>query len=86
MPVCTDPSSEDYDPSIKNDKDVRELDLPQISEKRIFVRKANISDFKKSILNCKPTVNVCFLELYAKFLQKYGHEDQKEFAEQMLAQ
>ena len=63
---------------------MRELDLPQISEKKIFVRKANIKDFKKSILNCKPTVNSCFLELYAKFLEKYGHEDQREFADEML--
>jgi hypothetical protein len=75
MPICTDPSSDDYDPNFKNDENVRELDLPQISEKKIFVRKANIKDFKKSINNCKPTVNSCFLELYAKFLQKYGHED-----------
>ena len=65
---------------------MKEIDLVSIPEKNIFVRKANLSDFKKSILNCKPTVNPCFLELYAKFLQKYGHEDQKEFAEQILAQ
>ena len=77
MPVCTDPKSEDYNPYILEDNDVRQLDLLQISEKRIFVRKANLKDFNKSVRNCKPTVNECFLELYAKFLQKYGHEDQQ---------
>ena len=81
MPVCTDPNGDEPASSITEDKDVKEIDLVSIPEKNIFVRKANLSDFKKSILNCKPTVNPCFLELYAKFLQKYGHEDQKEFAE-----
>ena len=81
MPVSSDPNSEESKSSIADDKDVKEIDLVSIPEKNIFVRKANLSDFKKSILNCKPTVNPCFLELYAKFLQKYGHEDQKEFAE-----
>ena len=28
MPVCTDPNSEDYNPSVKDDEDVKELDLP----------------------------------------------------------
>ena len=55
-------------PAGKNDESVMELDLPQISENKIFVRKANLKDFKKGILKCKPTVNECFLELYAKFL------------------
>ena len=49
MPVCTDPCSDDYEPNYKYDENVRELDLPRISEKKIFVRKANIKDFKKSI-------------------------------------
>ena len=35
-------------------------------------------DFKKSIDNCKPTVHVSFLELYAKFMEKYGHADQND--------
>jgi len=83
VPVCTDPKSDDFKPEELNDPAVKEIDLMLISEKEIFVRKANIKDFKKSVLNCKPTVNGCFLELYAKFLKMYGHEDQKEFAEQM---
>lgn len=83
-PVCTDSRSEDFDSSILQDSNVQEIDLVEISENNIYVRKANIKDFKKSILNCKPTVNQCFLELYAKFLQKYGHEDQKEFSEPMV--
>jgi vacuolar protein-sorting-associated protein 4 len=55
--------------------------MVQISEKRIFVRKAKRSDFEKAIENCKPTVNSVFLELYSRFLDKYGHSDQKEFGE-----
>jgi hypothetical protein len=54
------------------------MDLAAISEKEVFVRKANINDFKKSIDNCKPTVHVSFLELYAKFMEKYGHADQND--------
>lgn len=75
MPVSTDPKSDDYNHYILEDPDVKKLDLLLISEKKIFVRKANFKDFNRSIKNCKPTVNACFLELYAKFLQKYGHED-----------
>ena len=76
---------------------VKEMDLAEISEKEIFVRKANLvrylgyfltiplqNDFKKSIENCKPTVHISFLELYAKFLQKYGHSDQKDYVNEML--
>ena len=51
-----------------SDPNVKEMDLAAISEKEVFVRQANIQDFKKSIDNCKPTVHVSFLELYAKFL------------------
>ena len=68
MPVCTDPKSDEYNPYIFDDPDVKKLDLLLISEKKIFVRKANFKDFSRSIRNCKPTVNACFLELYAKFL------------------
>lgn len=60
---------------ILSDPSVKEMDLAEISEKEVFVRKANLTDFKKSIDNCKPTIHVSFLELYAKFLQKYGHSD-----------
>ena len=45
MPVCTDPKSEDYNPYILDDEDVREIDLHQISEKKIYVRKSNLKDF-----------------------------------------
>lgn len=70
VPVCSDSNSDDYDPAVFKSlaKDIFEIDLPQISEKKIFVRKANQRDFKKSINNCKPTVNTVFLELYARFL------------------
>jgi len=84
VPVCSDPNSEDFDAQSLTAEGVYEMDLLKIPESKLFLRKANLKDFKKSVLNCKPTVNPCFLELYARFLQKYGHEDQKEFAEQML--
>ena len=83
-PVCSDPDNPDYDQSQLKAEGVYEMDLLSIPESKLFLRKASIKDFKKSILNCKPTVNPCFLELYARFLERYGHEDQKEFAEQML--
>lgn len=35
-------------------------------------------DFKDSIKNCKRTVHQTFLELYNKFLLKYGHIEQKD--------
>ena len=54
---------------------IYEMDLLNIPDSKLFLRKANLPDFKKSILNCKPTVNPCFLELYARFLERYGHED-----------
>ncbi len=66
--------------------------MAAISEKEVFVRKANLvsivfsqlkADFKKSIDNCKPTVHVSFLELYAKFMEKYGHSDQKDCIEEL---
>lgn len=68
MPVNTDPKSEDFDAELVAQGEIKKIDLVQISEKHIFVRKANLKDFKQSILNCKPTVNTCFLELYARFL------------------
>ena len=81
MPVQVDPTHSDYNPKLAKHNDIKELDMVQISEKRIFVRKANLRDFNKAIENCKPTVNSVFLELYGRFLDKYGHSDQKEFGE-----
>lgn len=40
-----------------------------------------MEDFKKSIENCKPTVHVNFLDLYAKFLERYGHLEQMDYIE-----
>jgi len=61
--------------SLKDDPNIKEMDLAAISEKEVFVRKANLADFKLGIDNCKPTIHISFLELYAKFLEKYGHSD-----------
>ena len=81
MPVIVDQNNPDYDPELAKQNDIKELDMVQISEKRIFVRKAKLSDFHRAIENCKPTVNTTFLEIYGRFLDKYGHSDQKEFGE-----
>mmetsp|Transcript_47498 Transcript_47498/g.34777 ORF Transcript_47498/g.34777 Transcript_47498/m.34777 type:complete len:180 (+) Transcript_47498:556-1095(+) len=40
-----------------NDENVKEMDLAQISEKEVFVRKADLDDFKKSMDNNKPTIH-----------------------------
>lgn len=72
--------------SEEDKQNATEMDLAAISEKEVYVRKANLvitafdfinvqGDFKKSIENCKPTVHLSFLDLYAKFLEKYGHSD-----------
>jgi hypothetical protein len=45
IPVCTDPKSEEYNPYILEDENVKELDLPMISEKKIYVRKSDLKDF-----------------------------------------
>lgn len=45
QPVCVDPSSEDFERSAAEDPSVKELDLANISERSIFVRKANLKDF-----------------------------------------
>ncbi|CDW90465.1 aaa family protein [Stylonychia lemnae] len=76
MPVIVD-SKTDKQALLKDDPSIKEMDLAAISEKEVFVRKAFLNDFKQSIENCKPTIHVSFLELYAKFLEKYGHADQK---------
>ena len=45
--------------------EIKKLDLPQISQKNLLHRKANLDDFKASI--DKPTVLPPFIELYVKF-------------------
>ena len=52
-----DPENEDYDPKNKTNPDVKKINLLEIAEKKIFVRKAKLKDFKQSIINCKPTVS-----------------------------
>ena len=52
-----------------------EIDLLQICDKEVYVRKSTVKDFRRSVENCKPTVLPTFIELYARFLEKYGHKD-----------
>ena len=76
LPVILDPKMQaSKREELLADPAVKEMDLAEITEKEVFVRKASVEDFRKSIENCKPTVHVNFIELYVKFLQKYGHAD-----------
>eukprot|EP00357_Protocruzia_adherens_P011783 CAMPEP_0115001110 /NCGR_PEP_ID=MMETSP0216-20121206/17168_1 /TAXON_ID=223996 /ORGANISM="Protocruzia adherens, Strain Boccale" /LENGTH=470 /DNA_ID=CAMNT_0002366357 /DNA_START=12 /DNA_END=1424 /DNA_ORIENTATION=+ len=53
--------------------------LDQIPKESLQIPKATFEDFKAAIQNCRPTVHPSFIELYRKFMEKYGHEDQKEY-------
>ena len=44
----------------------------------VYVRKTRMTDFRRSIDNCKPTVHESFVELYHKFMKKYGHSEQEK--------
>jgi len=83
LPVLIE-KEEERKEEIAGDPSIREMDLAQISEKEVYVRKADLRDFKKSIDNCKPTVHSCLLELYAKFLKQYGHQDQLPYVKEFL--
>ena len=54
--------------------------LASLSPDQLHIRSVDKQDFKISIANCKPTVNEAFVELYFKFLTKYGHIEQKSSA------
>lgn len=53
------------------------MSLTDICKNQLILRKVNLTDFKESIKNCKPTVESSLLSLYNKFLLKYGHIEQK---------
>jgi hypothetical protein len=61
--------------------EIKKLQLPQISQKHILHKKADIEDFKAC--QDSPTVLPQFLELYVKFQQKYGHRDQDSCVQSM---
>lgn len=54
-----------------------EKTLTSIQPSQLLLRRVNFDDFKESVINCKPTVHPNFIELYLKFLNKYGHSEQK---------
>ena len=62
-------------PCDDTDKGAKKIDLASISGGQLWVRKANYIDFRDSIRNSKPTVHPQFVDLYRKFLEKYGHKD-----------
>jgi hypothetical protein len=65
MPVNISKMSKKEIEELTLNSEIRKLDLPQISQKNILHRKADIEDFKASIDS--PTVLPAFLELYVKF-------------------
>lgn len=48
---------------------------PALSD-NIFIRNPQLEDFKKSVQNCKPSVPESAVEMYTRFLDKYGHKEQ----------
>jgi len=65
MPINLSRLSKSAAEKVLQEQDVKRLDLPQISQKNLLHRKADLEDFKACIDN--PTVLPAFLELYVKF-------------------
>ena len=65
MPVSHDNFTKSQLDEMVRRNEIKKLDLPQISQKNLLHRKANLDDFKASI--DKPTVLPPFIELYVKF-------------------
>ena len=59
--------------------------LTEIQPSQLLLRQADFDDFKASIANCKPTVSPNFVELYNKFLTKFGHSEQKQTSKHNLS-
>jgi len=66
-----------WTPCKASDPEAIERSLTSIEPSQLLLRKVNLDDFKSSINNCKPTVQPNLIELYLKFLNKYGHSEQK---------
>lgn len=52
--------------------------ITEIQPSQLLLRPAEMQDFRASVENCKPTVSPNFVELYNKFLAKFGHLEQEE--------
>jgi hypothetical protein len=65
-----------YMPCLETDKGAIQKNFNDIPKDQIVLRKLNLTDFKESIKNVKPTVRAKFLPLYNDFLLKYGHVEQ----------
>lgn len=65
-----------YMPCLETDKGAIKKNFNDIPKDQIVLRKLNLTDFKESIKNVKPTVRAKFLPLYNDFLLKYGHVEQ----------
>jgi vacuolar protein-sorting-associated protein 4 len=57
-----------------------EKTLTSIEPAQLMLRRVKYEDFKESISNCRPTVSHSFIELYIKFLNKYGHSEQRKIS------
>jgi len=83
MPVETGKMSEEQIKEMQaEDPGIHKIGLAKISQSNLLHRKANVNDFKDSIDN--PTVLPPYIELYAKFQSRYGHQDQNKCADTML--
>ena len=51
--------------------------LTEIQPTYLLLRPADLTDFRTSIDNCKPTVSPNFVQMYSKFLAKFGHMEQE---------
>jgi vacuolar protein-sorting-associated protein 4 len=70
-------AEEFYQPCDENEPGAVKKSLAEIPPNQLLLRDVNLKDFKESVKNCKPTVHHSFIELYNKFLLKYGHSEQK---------
>lgn len=69
--------TEYWTPCKETDFDAIQKTLTSFEPSQLLLRKVILDDFKSSINNCKPTVQPTLNELYLKFLNKYGHSEQK---------
>ena len=55
-----------------------EKSVCSLDQDQLHIRPPHVQDFKKSVANVKPTVYPNLIELYHKFMCKYGEGEQKK--------